>query len=84
MTTDELDPLIHVPARLRIVATLATLPEGDTLPSQPAGSGDEEGSRSLRYQTGQHTTPLRVPGVESGRDAAGGDVVHVAGDAHLR
>jgi DNA-binding MarR family transcriptional regulator len=31
VTTDELDPLIHVPARLRIVATLATLPEGDTL-----------------------------------------------------
>ena len=31
MTTDELDPLIHVPARLRIVATLASLPEGDTL-----------------------------------------------------
>jgi len=31
MATDELDPLIHVPARLRIVATLATLPEGDTL-----------------------------------------------------
>ena len=31
MTADELDPLIHVPARLRIVATLATLPDGDTL-----------------------------------------------------
>jgi DNA-binding MarR family transcriptional regulator len=31
MTDDELDPLIHVPARLRIVATLATLPDGDTL-----------------------------------------------------
>jgi len=31
MTTDALDPLIHVPARLRIVATLATLPVGDTL-----------------------------------------------------
>ena len=31
MTTDALDPLIHVPARLRIVATLAALPEGDTL-----------------------------------------------------
>jgi DNA-binding MarR family transcriptional regulator len=31
MTTDALDPLIHVPARLRIVVTLATLPEGDTL-----------------------------------------------------
>jgi DNA-binding MarR family transcriptional regulator len=31
MTTDELDPLIHVPARLRITATLAALPDGDTL-----------------------------------------------------
>jgi DNA-binding MarR family transcriptional regulator len=31
MTTDALDPLIHVPARLRIVATLAALPDGDTL-----------------------------------------------------
>jgi DNA-binding MarR family transcriptional regulator len=31
MTVEELDPLIHVPARLRIVATLAALPGGDTL-----------------------------------------------------
>jgi DNA-binding MarR family transcriptional regulator len=31
MTVEELDPLIHVPARLRIVGTLAALPEGDTL-----------------------------------------------------
>jgi DNA-binding MarR family transcriptional regulator len=31
MTTDALDPVIHVPARLRIVATLAALPDGDTL-----------------------------------------------------
>lgn len=34
MTTDAvepLDPLIHVPVRLRIVATLAALPDGDTL-----------------------------------------------------
>jgi DNA-binding MarR family transcriptional regulator len=31
MTTGALDPLIHAPARLRIVATLATLPDGDTL-----------------------------------------------------
>ena len=31
MTSEELDPLIHVPARLRIIATLATLPEDDTL-----------------------------------------------------
>lgn len=31
MTVEELDPLIHVPARLRIVATLAALSAGDTL-----------------------------------------------------
>jgi DNA-binding MarR family transcriptional regulator len=31
VTTDPLDPLIHAPARLRILVTLATLPEGDTL-----------------------------------------------------
>jgi len=31
MTSDELDPLIHVPTRLKIVATLAALPGGDTL-----------------------------------------------------
>jgi DNA-binding MarR family transcriptional regulator len=31
MTVDELDPLIHVPARLRIVATLAALPSGNAL-----------------------------------------------------
>jgi DNA-binding transcriptional ArsR family regulator len=31
MTGDELDPLIHVPTRLRIVATLAALPDGDML-----------------------------------------------------
>src|SRR4029077_6215282 len=28
--------------------------------------------------------PLGVPGVDGGRDAAGGDVIDVAGDAHLR
>jgi DNA-binding MarR family transcriptional regulator len=31
MTAADLDPLIHVPARLRIVATLAALPEDETL-----------------------------------------------------
>jgi DNA-binding transcriptional ArsR family regulator len=31
MTDDALDPLIHAPTRLRIVATLAALPDGDTL-----------------------------------------------------
>ena len=30
-TADTLDPLIHAPARLRIVVTLAALPEGDAL-----------------------------------------------------
>jgi DNA-binding MarR family transcriptional regulator len=30
-TTDEIDPLIHVPARLRIVVSLAALPAGDAL-----------------------------------------------------
>ena len=31
MTDDALNPLIHVPTRLKIVATLAALPDGDTL-----------------------------------------------------
>jgi DNA-binding MarR family transcriptional regulator len=31
MTTEELDPLIHVPTRLKIVATLAALNKGDSL-----------------------------------------------------
>ncbi len=31
MTTDALDPMIHAPARLQIVATLAALPDGDAL-----------------------------------------------------
>jgi DNA-binding MarR family transcriptional regulator len=31
MTNEDLDPLIHVAARLRIMATLATLLDGDTL-----------------------------------------------------
>ena len=31
MTNEPLDPLIHVPTRLRIVATLAALDDGDTL-----------------------------------------------------
>jgi DNA-binding transcriptional ArsR family regulator len=31
MNDDALDPLIHVPTRLRIVATLAALPDGDAL-----------------------------------------------------
>ena len=31
MGADQLDPLIHAPTRLRIVATLAALPDGDTL-----------------------------------------------------
>ena len=31
MSTGALDPLIHDPGRLRVVATLAALPDGDTL-----------------------------------------------------
>jgi DNA-binding MarR family transcriptional regulator len=31
MTAEALDPVIHAPARLRIVATLAALPEGVAL-----------------------------------------------------
>jgi DNA-binding MarR family transcriptional regulator len=31
MSTGALDPLIHHPERLRVVATLAALPDGDTL-----------------------------------------------------
>jgi DNA-binding MarR family transcriptional regulator len=31
MTVEELDPIIHVSARLRIVATLAALPDEDNL-----------------------------------------------------
>ena len=31
MNQDAHDPLIHVPTRLKIVATLAALPDGDTL-----------------------------------------------------
>lgn len=31
MGTDALDPVIHAPARLRIVVTLKALPDGDTL-----------------------------------------------------
>lgn len=31
MTADTLDPLIHAPARLRIMVTLAELNDGDTL-----------------------------------------------------
>jgi DNA-binding MarR family transcriptional regulator len=31
MNQDDLDPVIHAPARLRLMVTLAALPEGDTL-----------------------------------------------------
>ncbi len=31
MSEDGLDPVIHTPARLRLMVTLATLPEGDDL-----------------------------------------------------
>jgi len=44
MTTDALDPVIHAPARLQIVATLAALPQGDAL-------------RLTRLQPMLHVTP---------------------------
>jgi DNA-binding transcriptional ArsR family regulator len=31
MSQDELDPVIHAPARLRLMVTLAALPDGDAL-----------------------------------------------------
>jgi DNA-binding transcriptional ArsR family regulator len=31
MSEDGLDPVIHAPVRLRLMVTLATLPEGDNL-----------------------------------------------------
>jgi DNA-binding transcriptional ArsR family regulator len=31
MSQDDLDPVIHAPARLRLMVTLSTLPDGDTL-----------------------------------------------------
>ena len=44
MSTGALDPLIHDPERLRIVATLAAPPDGDALsvrsPVTPARNGD--------------------------------------------
>ena len=36
MSASALDPLIHNPERLRVVATLAALPGGDALASPPA------------------------------------------------
>jgi len=44
MTAEALDPLIHVPARLQIMAALATLPDGDQLSftrEGPAASGSQ-------------------------------------------
>ncbi len=59
------------------------------------GHADISGVEELVAALGQHrerlaviaavTSPaLRVPSVKRGSDASGGDVVHVAGDAHLR
>ena len=42
MTDDALDPLIHVPARLRIVATLAVLPDGDALSFTFSGTASRD------------------------------------------
>lgn len=39
MTAGALDPLIDVPARPQIMATLAALPAGDQLTSEKTGSG---------------------------------------------
>jgi hypothetical protein len=49
MTADALDPVIHAPARLRIVATLAALPQGDAL-------------RLTRLQRMLHVTPGHLTG----------------------
>ena len=44
MSTGALDPLIHDPERLRIVATLAALPDGDAL-----------SATRLQHMTGRRT-----------------------------
>jgi len=56
MSQDELDPVIHVPARLRIMVSLATLPEGDDLSftrlqdliGQPDHAPAQAGGRRVR------------------------------------
>ena len=41
------------------------------------------GIRARKPAGQRRENPLWVPGVDGGGDASGGDVVHVAGDAHL-
>jgi hypothetical protein len=85
MSTSALDPLIHNPQRLRIVATLAALPDGDTLSvgrlqtmiGLPSGGpiiGLSELSRAgyVRTQTaGANTSQGTVALTRRGRDALG-------------
>jgi len=56
MTDDALDPLIHVPTRLKIVATLAALPDGD----------------ALSFTRLQGTSPAQLQAKEHGRTVAAG------------
>ncbi len=75
MTTGELDPLIHVPTRLKIVATLAALPDGDTLSFTRLQ--DMTGLPSGRLVAGLHE--LGHAGyVRTGRTADGGAQAAVA------
>ena len=53
MTDDELDPVIHAPARLRIVATLAVLPEGDAAHVPPVAGHDRFDPRQPHYPPAQ-------------------------------
>jgi DNA-binding MarR family transcriptional regulator len=82
MITGALDPLIHDPARLRIVATLAALPAGDGLsatrlqdmlglPGSRLSSGLRElGQASyVRTRTGDGTAQITVALTRDGRDA---------------
>ncbi len=66
MSTGALDPLIHDPERLRVVATLAALPDGDALSTLrlqdmlglltafPEGSGPDRGTSPAQLQAKEH------------------------------
>jgi DNA-binding transcriptional ArsR family regulator len=82
MSTGALDPQIHDPARLRIVATLAALPDGDGLAATrlqdllglPAGrltSGlrQLDQARYVRTEKGGGTGTITVALTRDGRDA---------------
>ena len=62
MKTDEPGPLIHVPARLQIVATLAALPGGDALSftRQPDMTGLTPGNLLIHLR--RHGGPAHMPG----------------------